>query len=265
MNPLQSILSVIEHFLVSHPELAPQVEMIAARVQGKSPEDIINFEEWKRYNNASVKEVFTRIYEEGHWGKSGDPDNPFFSGRGSHAGPIVNGYVDGVRAFLSSLPRKPSALDLGCGDFNVGSQLRAFCSDYIACDIVSPLIEHNKQKFKDLDVDFRVLDLIEDDLPAADVIFIRQVLQHLSNAQIQRVVDKLATRCKYLLVTEHLPKDAGFIPNRDKPAGASIRLNLGSGVVLSAPPFNLKSVSQKVLVDISEGNGLLRTMLYELS
>ena len=46
------------------------------------------------------------------------------------------------------------------------------------------LIDHNKKKFKQYDVDFRVLDITKNDLPEAEICFLRQVLQHLSNNSI---------------------------------------------------------------------------------
>ena len=85
---------------------------------------------------------------------------------------------------------------MGCGDFVVGSKIRSLCNQYIACDIVAPLIEYNKKKYQPLNVDFRTLNLISDNLPSADVVFIRQVLQHLSNIEIKNIIPKLAQNFK---------------------------------------------------------------------
>jgi hypothetical protein len=70
----------------------------------------------------------------------------------------------------------------------VGSQIRKFCGRYIACDVVPGLIDFIKRQFEDLDVEFKLLDLVKDEFPAGDVALIRQVLQHLSNDQIARFV-----------------------------------------------------------------------------
>ena len=263
-NPLQSILVAINHLVTTHPELAPQVEMIACRAQGKSPEEIVAFREWKAYQNLSAKDVFTKIYQEGHWGRSLDTDSPFYSGTGSHNGAIVDPYVKAVGSAFGNQSEKFDALDIGCGDFNIGSQIRQFFSKYIACDIVSQVVEFNAKKFADLDVDFRVLDVIDDDLPLVDVIFVRQVFQHLSNAQILRAMDKISTNCRYLIVTEHLPDNPDFQPNLDKPNGCGIRLGYQSGVVLTLAPFNLKPVSERLLCEVPGDGGVIRTMLYQL-
>jgi len=55
------------------------------------------------YKNLTPEQVFTKIYESGVWGKSGDPGRPFFSGSGSHQEEEVNAYVRSVSDFLDSL------------------------------------------------------------------------------------------------------------------------------------------------------------------
>ena len=78
----------------------------------------------------------------------------FFSGSGSHSPQITGGYVRAIVERLSRFPQKPDVIDLGCGDLNIGRQVRSLCAGYIACDVVPALIERNRQAFDDLDVDF---------------------------------------------------------------------------------------------------------------
>ena len=217
------------------------------------------------YGNLSTKEIFTKIYEEGAWGRADNLDQKYFSGSGSHDDAVTSAYVDAVAKFLSSFAEKPNVVDLGCGDFTVGASIRHLCGTYIACDIVEPLIDWNREKYRNLNVDFRVLDVTEDELPAADVGFVRQVLQHLSNAHIARAVPQLAAKYKYLVLTEHLPSAGAFAPNRDKPAGASVRSALNSGVVLTSAPFNLPVKQESILCEVPEGGGIIRTSLYRLA
>lgn len=217
-----------------------------------------------RYQNLPTKEVFTKIYLEGAWGRSIDPDQKYFSGSGTHNDEITDAYVLAVEKFLSSIAEKPDVVDLGCGDFTVGSRLRPWCRDYIACDIVEPLIAWNKEKYQALNVDFQVLDLSEDELPSADVVFLRQVLQHLSNDHIARALPQLASKYKHMILTEHLPSSGKFTPNVDKPAGANVRGGLNSGVILTSPPFNLRVKQDIVLCEVPEGGGVIRTNLYRL-
>lgn len=212
------------------------------------------------FQGLSTAETFTRIYREGLWGRSSDPDDGFNSGTGSHAAAVVEPYVATVSAFLAAFDAAPDVVDLGCGDFAVGARLRPFARRYIGCDVVAPLIERNRRRFADLDVDFRVLDMIADNLPGGDVAFVRQVLQHLSNAQIAAVLPKLAATYRCVVVSEHVSAEAGFVANRDKPAGPDIRR--GSGVVLTAPPFDLVCLEARELCRVPEEDGTIVTTLY---
>jgi hypothetical protein len=216
-----------------------------------------------KYEGRPVEEIFSAIYRERKWGAEGE----FSSGRGSHSATAVGPYLDAVRKFLGSWPYPPSAVDLGCGDFNIGRELRPYCDGYIACDVVPALIRSHKDRFAGMQVDFRCLDIIEDDLPAGDIVFLRQVLQHLNNSQILRVVQKLG-RYMFIVLTEHVPSDSGFPPNRDKTAGGGIRLSRGSGVVLSAAPFLLRAKSEAIICKTNESigghPGIISTILYEL-
>jgi Methyltransferase domain len=220
---------------------------------------------YEDYKNLSTREVFEKIYETNAWGQPTDPDQKFYSGTGSHEGAVASVYLNAVRGFLGSLPGpKPDVVDLGCGDFSVGSQVRPLCNGYIACDIVGPLIEFNRQNYRSLDVDFRVLDLARDELPPADIVFVRQVLQHLSNAEVKRALPQLAAKYKYLVLTEHLPAEEDFAPNLDKPAGPGIRMQIDSGIVLTRAPFKLRPRKEERLCQVEEDGGMIRTTLYTL-
>lgn len=261
----QTVLEAINHLLRTHPELANTVEQLAAQAQGKSPADIYNYAEWKRYQGMSLQEIFSSIYREGRWGRSGRADWQYFSGSGSHDPQIFGRYVDALGAFVQRLGGRPDAVDLGCGDFNVGSQVRGLFGHYTACDIVPEVIAANALRFADLNVDFRCLDLTRDALPSADVIMIRQVLQHLSNPDIKAFVRAVAGKCRTLIVTEHWPAAAQFPPNLDKPNGADIRLSIGSGVVLTEAPFNLAPLATEHLCSVPETNGQIVTVAYTLN
>ena len=108
-------------------------------------------------------------------------------------------YENAVVEFIHSLDAKPDVVDLGCGDFSVGSHIRPLCRNYIACDIVEPLIEFNRKEYESQNVDFRVLDFTRDRIPSCEVLFLRQVLQHLSNKHIKKALPKLVSCCKYLV------------------------------------------------------------------
>lgn len=212
----------------------------------------------------STKEVFNKIYQEGAWGVSHEGGQRFFSGPGSHDEKIVSVYVEAVTKFLLGFEQKPNVVDLGCGDFNVGSKLRPYCQGYIACDIVDALVDFNKSKFEALGVDFRVLDMTAEPLPKGDVVFIRQVLQHLSNKQILRVIPKIQENFRFLVLTEHWPDSQNFKANKDKPSGPNIRTDIDSGIVITQAPFNLRCLSEQVLCRVEIEGGVIETTAYQL-
>jgi hypothetical protein len=80
-------------------------------------------------------------------------------------------------------------------------------------DIVSDLIAHNKEQFRVENLELICSYLAIDDLPSANCALVRQVLQHLSNAEVKIVVHKLSA-FKYVILTEHLP-NGDFILNKD--------------------------------------------------
>jgi len=219
----------------------------------------------RKYRGLPASEVFSKIYQQGAWGGSSDSKQPFYSGTGSHDTVTVDTYVKALADFLQSIGQKPAVVDVGCGDFNVGSRIRAYCSTYMATDVVPALIEYNRVKFAALVVDFQVLDITSERARAVDVIFIRQVLQHLSNAQILAAIANLQESCRFLVVTEHLPAEASFQANLDKPAGPDIRSYIGSGVVLSLPPFNMAAKSVRELCRVRDTDGFIVTTAYEFS
>jgi hypothetical protein len=90
------------------------------------------------------------------------------------------------------------------------------------------------------------------------------VLQHLSNRQIAALIPKIQTKYRYFILTEHLPIKRDFKHNIDKPSGPGIRTQVGSGIVLTSPPFNLVTMSQKSICSVSEFGGLVETMVYKL-
>jgi len=215
----------------------------------------------KTKNPWPTKAAMEQVYELKLWG--GNNSN-FYSGSGSHQVAIVTPYIAAVVSFLTSFKTPITVCDLGCGDFNVGKALVKHTIKYNAIDIVAPLIAFNKEKFKEVNLAFYCLDIAVDNLPSGDCAIIRQVLQHLSNTEVQSVVHKLAG-FKYIILTEHLPV-GGFTPNKDIISGQGIRLKKKSGINLLAAPFNLvvKEEKQLCAYELGGKNGVVLTKLYKL-
>ena len=119
-----------------------------------------------------------QVYKLNLWGSNGAV---YFSGEGSHEPTLIEPYIKLVSDFLKSFNHPITICDFGCGDFNIGQHFVALTTRYTAIDIVPELIEYNREKFIANNLNFECLDIAIDDLPKADCVMIRQVLQHLSN------------------------------------------------------------------------------------
>lgn len=204
--------------------------------------------------------IFTDIYSYSRW--TDDINDKFSSGLGSILPEFVDPYIQSINKFVKSLNYKPSVFDLGCGNFDVGSKLRPLFDTYYAGDVVEYLIQHNREKFKNLDVDFFVVDAEIDNLPNADIVMIRQVFQHLSNNTIQIILNKLK-KYKYVILTEHDSSDIVEY-NLNKITGSDIRYPT-SAVDISRAPFNYscKSVTNICIAEYKFIGGFLKTTVYE--
>ncbi|TYB76431.1 class I SAM-dependent methyltransferase [Bizionia myxarmorum] len=208
-----------------------------------------------------TKDTMKQVYELKLWG---DNKSAFYSGAGSHESELVDPYIQAVTGFLSSFNNPITVCDLGCGDFNVGEKLVKFTKQYIAVDIVPDLIIHNKETFKADNLEFQCLDIAVDDLPKADCALVRQVLQHLSNSEVQEILNKLKA-FKYVIITEHISAET-FTPNKDIISGQGIRLKKQSGLDVLVAPFNFKVLEQKLLVSVivNDGKEIIVTTLYTI-
>ncbi len=219
---------------------------------------------WERRRNSSrsVEDVFTDIYLNQRWGGTA---GEFSSGGGTRDERVVVPYLKAVTNWLQEATQgKATVVDLGCGDFTVGSRIVPHCGRYVGVDVVKPLIEHHQRHHSGQTVGFEHLNIITDRLPDGEVCLVRQVFQHLSNEEIGIILGKLR-QYRYAIVTEHLPDPSGsVVPNLDKAHGADIRLSVNSGVYLEHPPFSVPKNEMRVLLEVPwEGHhgGVLRTVV----
>ena len=214
----------------------------------------------KRKQPWPTKDAMEQVYEMKLWGGN---EFDFYSGSGSHKANLVEPYIDVITSFLTSFENPISVCDLGCGDFNIGKELVKYSKKYIAIDIVADLIDRNQKKFQESNLEFRCLDISANQLPYADCALLRQVLQHLSNTEVQIISEKL-TDFKYVILTEHLP-EGEFTANKEIKSGQGTRLKKQSGINLLVPPFNFKVKRKKQLLSLSDPDykGVIDTTLYE--
>jgi SAM-dependent methyltransferase len=216
----------------------------------------------------STESVFTETYEKNLWGTQGKKE--LHSGSGSRGVPAEL-YAAKIREFIVAHDVS-SVLDLGCGDYEIGRKIAGVCTQYTGVDIVKIVVDRNSSAFGSDSVRFTHLNIVQDELPDADLCLVRQVFQHLSNDQIRRILGKLE-KYRHVIITEHYPEPADFVAyNVDKPHGPGTRLRNGSAVYLDKPPFSVRALDLilDVAADVStdtvmerspDGGGHIRSYL----
>ncbi len=145
------------------------------------------FVEW-RLSRLDEKEKFRLIYKTQYWKGKSDGSK---SGAGSDMEATEN-ICKSLPVFLKKHDIH-SMLDIPCGDFFWMSSLNLHGIDYTGADIVPEMIQENNVKYATDSVRFKVIDLINDSLPACDLIFSRDCLVHLLDEQVQTVIENI--RC----------------------------------------------------------------------
>jgi SAM-dependent methyltransferase len=208
--------------------------------------------ERRRNAGRSTQEIFESIYAEGKWSGSGLEGG---SGSGSDEC-VARSYVEYVNGFLRDHPEIRRIVDIGCGDLRVARNFElGEGQTYLGTDIVAPLVAFHHEHNSSLQRSFMHLDAAVDPLPEADLYLVRQVLQHLSNDNAARVLEKVRAG-RYALVTEHHPApDRLTHRNLDKPDGPDVRVYDGSGLYLEYPPFAVPNV--EIVLQTSPLRGLV--------
>jgi SAM-dependent methyltransferase len=201
-----------------------------------------------KYQQKTHREIFSEIYDNGLWahGKEArylEKNAKYFSGSGSY-NKSSREYIQFITEYIKAYDIR-SVTDIGCGDFNIGKQL---CGQnpqiaYNGVDVVPNMIRHHNEKFRSERISFYCLNTLKDKVPPADLLLIRQVLQHLSNGDIIRLTSNCFPGFKHILVTEHQPKPEYLIKaNIEKSSGPNTRVGsmTGSGVYLNKTPFTYK-------------------------
>jgi SAM-dependent methyltransferase len=165
---------------------------------------------------------FTDAFEDRIWN-----DQESLSGPGS-----TLHYTSELRSTLPGLIRAlgcKSMLDAPCGDFNWMKEVDLDGIEYHGADIVPAMIAELTAKYPEHD--FTVQDITKDRFPRVDFVLCRDVLFHLSNVDIVKVLHNFVSSGSEWLATSHFfQADAMPDVNSDP---TTFRL-----VNLTAPPFH---------------------------
>jgi glycosyltransferase involved in cell wall biosynthesis len=194
-----------------------------------------------------LEEKFTQVYREN-----------IFAGTESRSGEGSN--LIQSAAICREIPKIIKAhnistfLDAPCGDWHWMSNVDLGVQRYIGVDIVPELIEKNSKKFGSSKVSFQKVNLVEDQLPQADLVFSRDCLVHLNYTDAKRIIANFKkSGAKYLLTTT--------FTNRDK--NTDLIDALGNDLFwrtlnMQIAPFNFPSPLELINEGCTEGDGLFR-------
>ena len=153
------------------------------------------------------------------------------------------------RTFLQDLMQQlhvTSVVDAGCGDWEFSSVLDWTGIDYKGYDIVPKVVDHDNATYAKPNIHFFTADIVDADLPPADLLISKHVLQHLSNADVQKFIDKQLPKYKVAVLTDGVSSRTMTSPNPDIKPGEYRPLDL------TKPPFNLRGA--RVLTYWDGGN-----------
>jgi SAM-dependent methyltransferase len=164
---------------------------------------------------------FDAIYATNEW-KHG-------SGEGSLP-PHNASYMSFLQRFLAERQIK-SVVDMGCGDWQFSKDIDWSSIAYRGYDVAEAVIARNVQLYSRGGVTFHHYSGAPAELPSADLLIVKDVLQHLPDAAITSFL-KHVPRYKYVLVT-----------NCINPRGTTVNHDIALGdfryLDIRLPPFSV--------------------------
>lgn len=169
----------------------------------------------------SDQSIFSEIYGKNHWGNG--------SGPGSSPSTTLS-YRYLLESFIYSNNIR-SVLDVGCGDWQHSRYIPWHGIDYVGIDVVPEIIARNIATFGTANISFMAANVKDMKLPPAQLVVIKDVLQHWNNQEIFDFLNKIKTY-KFAIITNSTQSSPS---NRDILTGGFRPLNI------LLPPFNAKA------------------------
>lgn len=164
--------------------------------------------------------VFDEMYKRNLWG--------FGSGHGSLPR-VTKSYRNLLENFIKE-NNIQTIVDLGCGDWQFSQQIDWSEASYLGLDIVDSLIRKNNTKFGGKNVRFEAAPKSFKQLPKADLLIVKDVLQHWPNKDVRDFLDAIKTRYKFVLTTNCIESEL--------PVNEDIEMGGFRGLDIRIAPFN---------------------------
>lgn len=212
--------------LLAHRNYPAALDIFAGLVK-KGAGDMGVFERYRQLHNfvhgqdVEHAQIFDFIYAADLWEG------------GSGAGSVPQA-TEIYRSYLKDFMAKQgieSVVDVGCGDWQSSQLIDWSGIDYVGIDVSSVVLNNTKRFAKD-GIKFIVGDGRTMELPEADLLIIKDVLQHWANADILAILPKFK-RFRYCLIANGATEQVCHLTNIDMPAGGYRPIDL------SKPPFGV--------------------------
>ena len=190
------------------------------------------------HDSAGTRAAFDEIYRNATWGANSEGVGT--SGTGSTETATLL-YRTFLQKFLAD-KKITSVVDAGCGDWEFSQTIDWTGIDYKGYDIVDDVVKRNVERFTKPNIHFVQADMIETELPAADLLISKHVLQHLPNASVEKFLRQIK-KYRHVLLVNGVNRTTLSSDNADIPAGGYRFLDV------TQPPFNLAGVKVLTYLD----------------
>lgn len=188
---------------------------------------IVDFYQTLLISCISKNNKFSYIYKSKYWKGAGEGS---LSGAGSNEN-TTQKIKHELQSFFKQ-KKIQSILDIPCGDWKWMSTMDFQQVNYIGCDVVKEMIEKNSRLYARDNIKFMVKSLIDDDLPNADLIIVRDLLVHLDTSDILKCLENIKrNNFEYIAITNYPTLKS---QHKDKILGDKWR-----PINLSMEPFSL--------------------------
>ncbi len=178
----------------------------------------------------NAKDVFSKIYDTDFWnGGSGVGSAP-------ETTVVYRAFLD---RFLSGAGIR-SVVDVGCGDWQLGSLVNWDGVDYVGVDVVDSVIDNNSVRYASDHVHFANVDVLNDcdSLPPADALLIKDVLQHWPTDRCKWFLEWAQGRYDYVVVTN----DISHVHSSQRMTNSNVSLGGWRCLDVEARPFRFSAV-----------------------
>lgn len=149
----------------------------------------------------SIQDKFENIYEKSVWGKNWKGQGG--SGKGDGTDPDSKMWVNYITEFITERDDIVKVADLGCGDWKFSRFIpwKELGIQYSGYDIVQNVVENNNKEYANENVTFFHQDIItSSSIKGYDLVIIKDVLQHLSDEHVIKILDSVLINNKYVII-----------------------------------------------------------------